>query len=150
MGIFELEPMMYSGFYPRLPTFQKISDELLEYLMTIEYETDSEYESDDNQSMDEHHEIQERQESNSESGESEKESSKDLVENSKNSEVSVPKSHTYKHVTNKVKVSEDLEKMEIQIELSGYTFKGEHLEVRVVDGNILEVKAEDGDQKYQK
>merc|ERR1712213_63117 len=54
----------------------------------------------------------------------------------------------FKRILNNIK--EDLEKVEIQIELVGYKFKGEHFEVRVVDENLLDIKAEGNDQKYHK
>merc|ERR1712107_232976 len=135
---FTLEPVMSSEFNRRMPSNCNISDELLHDLMTIEYETDSEYESDFDQQMDENHDENEKVESN------------ELVQANKDSEVSLEKAQKFKQIMNKVNVSEDVEKTKIHIELSGYQFKAEHLEVRVVNGNILEVKAEHGDQKYQK
>ena len=56
--------------------------------------------------------------------------------------------HGFKRILNNIK--EDLEKVEIQIELLGYKFKGEHFEVRVVDDNLLDIKAEGNDEKYHK
>merc|ERR1712004_800930 len=52
----------------------------------------------------------------------------------------------------KVMVKEDLEKMEIKIELFGAKFKPEHLDINVVNGCVatLVVKAEDGDQKFER
>merc|ERR1712107_13054 len=143
---FTLEPVMSSEFNRRMPSNCNISDELLHDLMTIEYETDSEYESDFDQQMDENHDENEKLES-SKSG---KVKSNELVQANMDSEVSLEKAQKFKQIMNKVNVSEDVEKTKIHIELSGYQFKAEHLEVRVVNGNILEVKAEHGDQKYQK
>ena len=52
----------------------------------------------------------------------------------------------------KVMVKEDLEKMEIKIELFGAKFKPEHFDINVVNGCVatLVVKAEDGDQKFER
>merc|ERR1712173_135910 len=52
----------------------------------------------------------------------------------------------------KVMVKEDLEKMEIKIELFGAKFKPKHLDINVVNGCVatLVVKAEDGDQKFER
>ena len=59
---------------------------------------------------------------------------------------------TKNHSITKVMVKEDLEKMEIKIELFGSKFKPEHLEINVVNGCVatLVVKAEDGDQKFER
>merc|ERR1712018_105077 len=48
----------------------------------------------------------------------------------------------------KVNIKEDMEKVQIQVEFHGYKFKGEHLDVQVVNDDILVVKAEDGNQKF--
>jgi len=69
------------------------------------------------------------------------------IENQKNVEVATKK---IKLANNKIRINEDLEKMQIHIELIGYKFKGEHLDIRVFNEDILEVKAEDGDQKFEK
>jgi len=68
------------------------------------------------------------------------------IENQKNVEVATKKIE----LANKIRINEDLEKMQIHIELIGYKFKGEHLDIRVFNEDILEVKAEDGDQKFEK
>lgn len=68
------------------------------------------------------------------------------IENQQNVEVATKKIK----LANKISINEDLEKMQIHIELIGYKFKGEHLDIRVFNEDILEVKAEDGDQKFEK
>merc|ERR1711860_474670 len=50
----------------------------------------------------------------------------------------------------KVSVNETLEKVEIKVDLMGHKFNAEHLDVQVVDGNLLIVKAEDGDKKFER
>merc|ERR1712018_397002 len=59
---------------------------------------------------------------------------------------------TKNHSMTKVMVKEDLEKMEIKIKLFGSKFKPEHLEINVINGCVatLVVKAEDGDQKFER
>merc|ERR1712004_853381 len=50
----------------------------------------------------------------------------------------------------KVSVNETLEKVEIKVDLMGHKFNAEHLDVQVVDENLLIVKAEDGDMKFER
>merc|ERR1712062_78518 len=50
----------------------------------------------------------------------------------------------------KVSVNETLEKVEIKVDLFGHKFNAKHLDVQVVDGNLLIVKAEDGDKKFER
>jgi len=50
----------------------------------------------------------------------------------------------------KVSVNENLEKVEIKVDLMGHKFNAEHLDVQVVDGNLLIVKAEDGEKKFER
>ena len=50
----------------------------------------------------------------------------------------------------KVSVNETLEKVEIKVDLMGHKFNAEHLDVQVVDGNLLIVKAEDGEKKFER
>merc|ERR1711963_8997 len=126
--MFHFEPVMSSGFYPRMVRYPNLMEQLLEEALNKYRETD--YESDSNDySMDEN------------------EASKAIIETNKNMEVSSAK-QGFKRILNNIK--EDLEKVEIQIELVGYKFKGEHFEVRVVDENLLDIKAEGNDQKYHK
>merc|ERR1711963_890391 len=103
--------------YPNL--MEQLLEEALNKYCETDYETDS-----DDYSMDEeeqrHHTDQEKA---SERPESENETSKAVVETNKNMEVSSAK-QGFKRILNNIK--EDLEKVEIQIELVGYKFKGEH------------------------
>merc|ERR1712213_92355 len=48
-------------------------------------------------------------------------------------------------LTTKVMVNEDLEKVQIQIDFSGFQFKPEHLDVQLIDENVLSVSAEEGE-----
>ena len=50
----------------------------------------------------------------------------------------------------KVSVNETLEKVEIKVDLMGHKFTTEHLDVQVIDENLLIVKAEDGDKKFER
>merc|ERR1711963_322999 len=140
--MFHLEPVMSSGFYPRMERYPNLMEQLLEQALNKYCETDS-----DDYSMDEEEQDHTDQEKASEQPESGHEASKAIIETNKNMEVSSAK-QGFKRILNNVK--EDLEKVEIQIELVGYKFKGEHFEVRVVDDNLLDIKAEGNDQKYHK
>merc|ERR1711963_973531 len=134
--MFHLEPVMSSGFYPRMERYPNLMEQLLEESLNKYCETDYETDSDDH-SMDEEEQHNTDQEK----------ASKAIIETNKNMEVSSAK-QGFKRILNTIK--EDLEKVEIQIELVGYKFKGEHFEVRVVDDNLLDIKAEGNDQKYHK
>ena len=68
------------------------------------------------------------------------------IENQQNIEVANKKIK----LSNKIRINDNLEKMQINIELIGYKFKGEHLDIKVFNEDILEVKAENGDQKFEK
>merc|ERR1711963_18695 len=125
--MFHLEPVMSSGFYPRTERYPNLMEQLLEEALNKYCETDYE--------------------KASEQPESENEASKAIIETNKNMEVSSAK-QGFKRILNNIK--EDLEKVEIQIELVGYKFNGEHFEVRVVDENLLDIKAEGNDQKCHK
>merc|ERR1712062_450660 len=109
----------------------------------------------------------ESEENNSENMEEEYigNNAKNVDENEKETEITVvqpeqklePKNEEEKTIKNhsmmtKVMVKEDLEKMEIKIELFGAKFKPEHLDINVVNGCVatLVVKAEDGDQKFDR
>merc|ERR1712107_788405 len=136
---------MSSGFYPRMERYPNLMEQLLEEALNKYCETDYETDSDD-YSMDEEQNHTD-QEKASKQPESENEASKAIIETNKNMEVSSAK-QGFKRILNNIK--EDLEKVEIQIELVGYKFKGEHFEVRVVDDNLLDIKAEGNDQKHHK
>merc|ERR1711963_999359 len=75
----------------------------------------------------------------------ENDQSKELIEAKNDMEV-----REVKRIMNKVELDEDLQKLEIKIELIGYNFKGEELDVRVIDDSSLEILANGIDQKYQK
>merc|ERR1712213_59910 len=53
-------------------------------------------------------------------------------------------------LTTKVMVNEDLEKVQIQIDFSGFQFKPEHLDVQLIDENVLAVSAEEGEHKFDR
>ena len=75
----------------------------------------------------------------------ENDQSKQLIETKNDKEI-----RKVKRIMNKVEVNEDLQKLEIKIELFGYDFKGDELNVRVIDNSSLEILANGNDQKYQK
>merc|ERR1719433_2425002 len=56
-------------------------------------------------------------------------------------------SQQQKQLLTQVHVDENLDRVQIQIEFSGYDLKPEDLDVQVVNNNILLVKAEKNDQK---
>merc|ERR1712213_291103 len=138
--MFHFEPVMSSGFYPRMVGIP------ISWNNSLKSETDYESDSDD-YSMDEEEQHHTDQEKVSKQPESENEASKAIIETNKNMEVSSA-NQGFKRILNNIK--EDLEKVEIQMELVGYKFKGEHFEVLVVDDNLLDIKAEGNDQKYHK
>merc|ERR1712062_734815 len=86
--------------------------------------------------------------------ENEKETEITVVQPEKKLETNNEEEKTIKNhsMMTKVMVKEDLEKMEIKIELFGAKFKPEHLDINVVNGCVatLVVKAEDGDQKFDR
>merc|ERR1712018_747214 len=45
---------------------------------------------------------------------------------------------------------ENMEKVEIKIQLHGHKFKAENLDVQVFNGNMLVVKAEDNEEKFER
>ena len=55
-----------------------------------------------------------------------------------------------KAINSYLKINEDVEKIEIKINLKGHDFKPEDFEVRAIDNKILEIKAENGDQTFEK
>ncbi len=55
-----------------------------------------------------------------------------------------------KRFSTKVNVSETKEKVAIEVELIGHKFAAEALDVQVVDGDVLIVKAEDGERKFER
>merc|ERR1712062_803651 len=62
-----------------------------------------------------------------------------------------PKTETIsKKFMSKVTCHENREKIEIKIQLHGHKFKAENLDVQVVNGNTLAVKAEDDEEKFER
>merc|ERR1712223_1682359 len=55
-----------------------------------------------------------------------------------------------KKFMSKVSCQENMEKVEIKIQLQGHKFKAENLDVQVVNGDILIVKAEDDEEKFER
>merc|ERR1711963_423033 len=97
----------------------------------------------------------ESEENNSENvDDNEKETEITVVQPEKKLETNNEEEKTIKNhsMMTKVMVKEDLEKMEIKIELFGAKFKPKHLDINVVNGCVatLVVKAEDGDQKFER
>merc|ERR1712213_66775 len=54
------------------------------------------------------------------------------------------------HLSSKVQVNEDLEKLQIEIEFSGYQFKPEHLDVKLENENTLVISAKDGEHNFER
>merc|ERR1711963_475417 len=50
----------------------------------------------------------------------------------------------------KVSCQETMEKVEIKIQFGGHKFKGENLDVQVINDNVLVVKAEDNEEKFER
>merc|ERR1712209_312009 len=50
----------------------------------------------------------------------------------------------------KVSCQETIEKVEIKIQFGGHKFKAEDLDVQVINDNVLVVKAEDDEEKFEK
>merc|ERR1711944_98048 len=50
----------------------------------------------------------------------------------------------------KVSCQETMEKVEIKIQLGGHKFKAEDLDVQVINDNVLVVKAEDDEEKFER
>merc|ERR1712115_25454 len=55
-----------------------------------------------------------------------------------------------KKFMSKVSCQENMEKVEIKIQLQGHKFKAENLDVQVVNGDVLIVKAEDDEEKFER
>merc|ERR1712110_912053 len=55
-----------------------------------------------------------------------------------------------KKFMSKVACQETMEKVEIKIQFGGHKFKAENLDVQVVNGNVLVVKAEDDEEKFER
>merc|ERR1712029_774603 len=55
-----------------------------------------------------------------------------------------------KKFISKVAFQETMEKVEIKIQFGGHKFKAENLDVQVINDNVLVVKAEDNEEKYER
>merc|ERR1712062_380860 len=85
--------------------------------------------------------------SNSEEGQREVEVNKANEEN----ETIEPSTKTAsKRFMSKVACQETMEKIEIKIQFGGHSFKAENLDVQVINDNILVIKAEDDDEKFER
>ena len=49
-----------------------------------------------------------------------------------------------------VSCHENMEKVEIKIQLHGHKFKAENLDVQVINNDVLVVKAEDDEEKFER
>ena len=57
---------------------------------------------------------------------------------------------TSKQFMSCVSCQEDMEKVEIKIQLHGHKFKAENLDIQVINSNVLVVKAEDEEEKFER
>merc|ERR1712086_974321 len=57
---------------------------------------------------------------------------------------------TSKQFMSRVSCQEDMEKVEIKIQLHGHKFKAENLDVQVINNDVLVVKAEDDEEKFER
>merc|ERR1712213_136956 len=55
-----------------------------------------------------------------------------------------------KKFMSKVACQETMEKVEIKIQFKGHKFKAENLDVQVINGDVLVVKAEDDEEKFER
>merc|ERR1712004_523520 len=55
-----------------------------------------------------------------------------------------------KRFMSKVACQETMEKVEIKIQFGGHKFKAENLDVQVINENVLVVKAEDDEEKFER
>merc|ERR1712213_174416 len=139
--MFNLEPMTACGIRRR----NLMKEFLAEAFENYCDETDSD--ENDNEVCMIADDVQDKQlkiKSNSESR-NENDESKELIEAKNDIEI-----RKVKRIMNKVEVNEDLQKLEIKIELIGYNFQGDDLDVRVIDNSSLEILANGNDMKYQK
>ena len=56
---------------------------------------------------------------------------------------------TSKQFMSRVSCQEDMEKVEIKIQLHGHKFKAENLDVQVINDDVLFIKAEDDEEKFE-
>merc|ERR1712062_262926 len=57
---------------------------------------------------------------------------------------------TSKKFMSKVTCQETMEKVEIKIQFGGHKFMAENLDVQVINGDVLIVKAEDEEEKFER
>merc|ERR1711963_1321688 len=134
--MFNLEPMTACGIRRR----NLMKEFLAEAFENYCDETDSD--ENDNEVCMIADDVQDKQlkiKSNSESR-NENDQSKELIEAKNDIEI-----RKVKRIMNKVEVNEDLQKLEIKIELIGYNFQGDDLDVRVIDNSSLEILANGND-----
>merc|ERR1712004_471363 len=55
-----------------------------------------------------------------------------------------------KRFMSKVSCQETMEKVEIKIQFGGHKFKAENLDIQVINDNVLMVKAEDNEEKFER
>merc|ERR1712038_1533557 len=56
----------------------------------------------------------------------------------------------FRRFMSKVSFNETLEKIEIKIQFHGHEFKSEHLDVQIIDEKLVNVRAEDSEEKFEK
>merc|ERR1712186_51288 len=65
--------------------------------------------------------------------------------------ISNPKIETISEpLMSKVSCQESMEKLEIKIQFHGHKFKAENLDVQVINGDVLIVKAKDDEHKFER
>merc|ERR1739836_310040 len=70
--------------------------------------------------------------------------------NEENKTVEPATKRTSKQFMSRVSCQEDMEKVEIKIQLHGHKFKAENLDVQVINNDVLVVKAEDDEEKFER
>merc|ERR1712110_982573 len=70
--------------------------------------------------------------------------------NEENKTVEPATKMTSKQFMSRVSCQEDMEKVEIKIQLHGHKFKAENLDVQVINNDVLVVKAEDDEEKFER
>merc|ERR1719288_143886 len=55
-----------------------------------------------------------------------------------------------KRFMSKVACQETMDKVEIKIQFGGHRFKAENLDVRLINDNVLVIKAEDDEEKFER
>merc|ERR1739836_366126 len=70
--------------------------------------------------------------------------------NEENKTVEPATKRTSKQFMSRVSCQEDMEKVEIKIQLHGHKFKPEYMDVQVINNDVLVVKAEDDEEKFER